>query len=175
MCVLPGDPSWIEGAAYLEDLCALLGSAAEVAETEGEMDRHVLPHLTYRIAENAIGRIRADVREGGRPTVHLVVVPAFELNALRDVLDVLRHARDTEHDATAVMELAEDFGQCFTPSRTAAAFTADLQRVLTVLTLDIPAGRSIATAFALHHTPGFDFDTAYQQLATAWKTAGITP
>jgi hypothetical protein len=47
--------------------------------------------------------------------------------------------------------------------------------VLTVLTLDIPAGRDLAAAFALDHTPGFDFDAAYTQLAAVWTTAGVTP
>ena len=44
-----------------------------------------------------------------------------------------------------------------------------------MLTLDIPARRSIAIAFVLEYVPGFDFDAAYVHLATAWRAAGIKP
>ncbi|MCX4681329.1 hypothetical protein OG413_45305 [Streptomyces sp. NBC_01433] len=47
--------------------------------------------------------------------------------------------------------------------------------MLTVLTLDIPAGRDIATAFALEHMPGFDFDASYKQLLAVWQAAGVMP
>jgi len=46
---------------------------------------------------------------------------------------------------------------------------------LAVLIPDIPAGRSIATAFVLDRAPGFDFRTAYEQLITVWKAADIKP
>ncbi|MFE9890742.1 hypothetical protein, partial [Streptomyces scopuliridis] len=122
-------------------------------------------------------RIKGDVLdpEAGRPTVHLFVVPAFELDALWKVLEVLRCARDAEAGAVEVLELIEGFGECFSPSRTAAAFIADLEKVLTVLTLDIPAGRDLTAAFCLDRTPGFDFDATYAQLATVWRSSGINP
>jgi hypothetical protein len=174
-CVLPGDPSWIQEAAYLEDALGLLGRATEVATANGDADRYVLPDLAYRIAQNTLGRIKDEVLAGGRPTVHLVVVQAFELDALWEVLNVLRRARDGEEGTAEIAELVEGFGECFAPSRTAAAFAADLERALMVLTLDIPAVRDIATAFTLDHAPGFDFDAAYEQLLAVWKAAGVTP
>ncbi|MGW3930377.1 hypothetical protein ACWECC_20080 [Streptomyces microflavus] len=54
-------------------------------------------------------------------------------------------------------------------------FAAGFERVLTVLTLDIPAGRDIATAFALEHVPGFGFDASYKQLLAVWQAAGVKP
>lgn len=171
VCVLPSDPSWIQEAGYLEESLGLLGRAAEVTEAGDDGHRYVLPGLTYRIAERALGRITDEVREGGRPTLHLIVVEAFGLDALWEVLGVLRRARDGEEAAAEVAGLLEDLS----PSRTTAAFVADLEKVLAVLTLDIPAGRSIATAFVQEYMPGFDFDAAYEQLATAWKAAGIKP
>ncbi|MFE7572503.1 hypothetical protein ACFU76_37135 [Streptomyces sp. NPDC057539] len=47
--------------------------------------------------------------------------------------------------------------------------------MLTVLTLDIPAGRDLTAAFCLDSTPGFDFDARYAQLAMVWRSAGINP
>ncbi|MGI5192108.1 hypothetical protein ACQEVY_00315 [Streptomyces sp. CA-288835] len=107
MCVLPGDPSWIQEAGYLEDGFGLLGRAAEVADVRGEADRYVLSDLTYRIAAEAIGRIKHDVldHEAGQPTACLYVVQAFELDALWKVLGVLRRARDGEDRTTEVREL----------------------------------------------------------------------
>ncbi|MCX4658026.1 hypothetical protein [Streptomyces uncialis] len=69
---------------------------AEVAEDRDDADRYVLTGLTYRIAGCVIGRIRGEVLapEAGRPAVRLLTVPAFELDALWKVLEVLRRARD---------------------------------------------------------------------------------
>jgi hypothetical protein len=94
VCVLPGDPSWIQAASSLQDAFGLFARAAEVAAARGEADRYVLTDLTYRIAEEAIGRIKDDVLapEAGRPTVRLLVLPAFQLDALWNVLGVLRRA-----------------------------------------------------------------------------------
>jgi hypothetical protein len=177
VCVLPRDPSWIQEAGYLEDGFGLLGRAAEVADARGEADRYVLSDLTYRIAAEAIGRIKDDARDpkDGRPTVCLYVVQAFELDALWKVLGILRRARDGEDSTAEVRELIDGTGECFSPSRTAAAYIADLEKVLAVLTLDIPASWDIATAFAVERAPGFDFDAAYEQLATVWKAAGVKP
>lgn len=146
-----------------------------MAEDGGDADRYVLTELTYRVAEKAIGRIKdgALAPESGRPTVCLVVMPAFELDALRKVLDVLRRAQESEKGSIQVRELIEGFGECFSPSRTVAAFVTDLARVVSVLTLDIPAVRNIATAFALDGAPGFDLDAAHEQLATVWRASGI--
>lgn len=177
VCVLPGDPTWIETAGYLEDAFDLLGGATEVAEERDHADRFVLTGITYRIAEGMIGRIKADILapDAWRTTVRLMVIPAFELDALWAVLEVLRRARDGEAGAAEVQQLLDGFGECLSPSRTAAAFTADLEMALAVLTLDIPAGRDLAAAFALDQAPGFDFDAAYAQLAAAWRNAGVAP
>ncbi|WP_369192180.1 hypothetical protein [Streptomyces sp. R08] len=100
---------------------------------------------------------------------------AFELDALWKVAEVLHRARDGETGAIAVLELIESFGECFSPSRTSATYIADLQKVLTVLTLEFPAGRDLTTAFALDRASGFDFETAYRQMAAVWTASGVTP
>ncbi|MBB4890397.1 hypothetical protein [Streptomyces netropsis] len=179
VCVLPGDTSWIEGAAHLEQTFGLLGRAVEVAEDRDDADRYLLPALTYRIAENAIGGIKDSVLapEAEGSAFHMVVVPAFELDALWKVLEVLRGARDGEAGTVELRELLEliGFNGYSSASRTLADYVADLERVLTVLTLDIPAGRDLNAAFCLDSTPGFDFNATYEQLATVWRTAGINP
>ncbi|MFJ3423027.1 hypothetical protein ACIPN8_42660 [Streptomyces sp. NPDC086082] len=47
--------------------------------------------------------------------------------------------------------------------------------MLTVLTLDIPADRDLATAFALDRASGFDLETAYRQVAAVWTASCVTP
>lgn len=168
----------MENARHLEDAFDLLGRAAEAAEDRGETDLYVLPGLVYRIAEDAIGRISAEVLdpEAARPAVSLLVLPAFELDALWKVLAVLRRARAGDQGAAEVLGLVQDYGEhCCSPPRTADTFVVDLEKVLTVLTLDIPASRSVASAFALDRAPGFACHTAYEQLAAVWKAAGIRP
>ncbi|MET9483667.1 hypothetical protein [Streptomyces sp. NPDC006638] len=179
VCVLPGDPSWLVDTAHLEQVFALLGRAAEVAEDEGEADRYLLPALTFRIAQRVISRIKDDVLDpdAGKTAVVLVVVPAFELDALWAVLEALRRTRDGDPDAAELLEVLDliSFDGGSSPSRTPATYTADLETVLAVLALDIPAVRDMARAFALDRAPGFDFDVAYGQLTTAWHAAGIKP
>ncbi|MGQ4486050.1 hypothetical protein ACN6LM_002408 [Streptomyces sp. SAS_281] len=173
-CVLPGDPSWIEAAAYLAEVFALLGRGSEITEAEYDAVRYGLPSLTYRIAGHAVRRLKADVPgpQATRATVCLDIVPEFELDALWHVQSVLRRARDGED--TEVLDLLDPFLDSFPQRPSIATLTADLETVLAVLTLDIPAGRDMATALALG-APDFDYDTAYTHLVTAWTAAGITP
>ncbi|MCX5112464.1 hypothetical protein OOK13_29085 [Streptomyces sp. NBC_00378] len=59
------------------------------------------------------------------------------------------------------------------PPRSAADIVAQLNRVLSVLLLDIPAVRTLATALALNTPQGTHIQTAYGQIRTVRRTAGI--
>uniref|UniRef100_UPI003A8B5EF6 hypothetical protein n=1 Tax=Streptomyces sp. 4F14 TaxID=3394380 RepID=UPI003A8B5EF6 len=87
-CVLPGDPAWIHGAGYVQDILASLAAAAAVAHDYGDPEQYVLPHLPFQVAVDTIGRIRCDMPPIRRDAVYLMSLPAFQLEALWQVLGV---------------------------------------------------------------------------------------
>lgn len=177
VCVLPGNPAWLERASYIEDLTGLLAAAADTAADRGQEDRYVLPGLTYRIAQESMGHVKnAVLTPSAAPALaRVMAMPAFRLDALWMVLDVLRCARDGAGGAATVRDLVDGYGECLEPERTAEDVAADLERVLAVLTLNVPAGRDIAAAVVLNQPVDRRVTAAYRQLAAAWQAAGITP
>ena len=170
---MPGDPAWIENARPVQELLELLTALAAVAE---DPDAYVLHHVPYQVAAETIGDIRADLpdRPSGRGLgVYLLALPGFRLDALWQVLAVLRRAQDRDPDADRILAFAEDYGgHAFHPPRKVGDFIADLERVLAVLTLDIPAVASVATTLILSRERDADFASACAQLHAAWKAAG---
>ncbi|WP_424217778.1 hypothetical protein ACN20G_37095 (plasmid) [Streptomyces sp. BI20] len=176
VCVLPGDPSWFEGVVYLEALFGVLEAAAE-ATADGDA-AGMPPPLTFGVAEGAVARVREDVLdpEAGLPTFRLFVLPAHELDALWQVLESLRSARSGDADAAGVLEVVAAFCSHSVPSRTVDAVIGDLERVLTLLSLDIPAVKDLATAVCLDvPSHGLDPEAAYEDITRVWRTAGIIP
>lgn len=106
--------------------------------------------------------------------VFLQAVPAWETYALWQFLVALRSARDGEPDATALGELLREAGEYRHPPRSGPQPTSSpAQRVLSVLPLDIPAVRTLATALALNTPQDTHLQTAHGQIRTARRTAGI--
>ncbi|MFI5774667.1 hypothetical protein ACIA74_40600 [Streptomyces sp. NPDC051658] len=101
----------------------------------------------------------------------LRAVPAWETDALWQVHVALRRARDGEPDTAALGDLLREVGEDCHPPQTAADITDRLNRVLAVLLLDIPAVRTLATA--LDTPQDTDIQNTYEQIRTAWATAGI--
>ncbi|MFJ8478411.1 hypothetical protein [Kitasatospora sp. NPDC094011] len=137
--MLPGRPDWIRDVVYLDGRVLDYLAAAAAANARWDDDnRHLLPAGTYRIAAQAITDLAAVPDDGraGRMLL-LYALPAWKLEALWDVLLVLRRTVAGDPDTDAVRELLEDLGnELFTPPRTVRRFTADLERVVAVLTLD---------------------------------------
>ncbi|MFG3532982.1 hypothetical protein ACGF8B_40740 [Streptomyces sp. NPDC047917] len=59
------------------------------------------------------------------------------------------------------------------PPQSVSDIAGRLNRVLAVLLLDIPAVRTLATALVLNTPQDTHIQTAYEQIHTAWATAGI--
>ncbi|WP_125530674.1 hypothetical protein [Streptomyces sp. WAC 06725] len=133
-CVLPGDPAWIDDARYVQETLDCLAAAAAVAHDYGEPEKYVLAHLPFQVAADTLGRIRFDMPPARRDAVFLMALPAFELEALWEVLGVLRRARDADDAAAEVYDLVRDYAmRCFTPPCDVDDVVADLERVLAVL------------------------------------------
>ncbi|MEU6406221.1 hypothetical protein [Streptomyces sp. NPDC046985] len=157
-----------------------MSAAAYTAQSHtGETDRYVLPPLTYQIAVDVLGDIRAQIPDRSSQIdgcrVLLLVVEGHELEALWDVLAVLRRARDGDEDTGELSSLVEDrLRESHLRPRTFTDVISELERVLTLLTLDIPAVRSVATALLLNQDPDEELRQAYAQLSDVWRSVGIT-
>jgi hypothetical protein len=168
-CVLPGDPSWIQDARYLDDdLLRFIASAALVA---GDY-RYVLPAVAYDVAAAAIGRLAMDLPATPEGRLYLLSQPAWELRHLQDVLQVLRRAQSGEPDTSELADLLQDL-QKGPLTRTIDQCITDLQRVVAVLTLDTPAVRTLATALALDLPHDLAVREAYNRVRTGWAAAGV--
>ncbi|GAB2628279.1 hypothetical protein GCM10027168_70030 [Streptomyces capparidis] len=175
-CVLPKDPAWVKDAGYLaEGVLSMLASAAAVAEAQGEY-RLLLPAVTYHQAAHLLARLAAALPE--HPTtggLYLLSLPAWELEALWEVLTALRRARDGEPDTEKLRYLVEFCGASFCgPERSIAEIVDDLRRVTAVLTLDTPAVTTLATALVLRAPLDGAAWEAYGHIKAAWKAAGIS-
>lgn len=64
--------------------------------------------------------------------------------------------------------------RCFTPPRGIDEVVADLERILAVLSLDIPAVRTVATTLLLDGKRDDAFRRARDELFAAWRAAGLS-
>ncbi|MEU5431568.1 hypothetical protein AB0H73_39030 [Streptomyces olivoreticuli] len=174
--MLPGDSAWINDARYVQDILASLAAAAAVAHDYGHPETYVLPHLPFQVAADTIGQISSDMPPARHDAVFLMPLPAFRLEALWQVLGVLRRARDADEDAAEVLDLVRDYAmRCFRPPRRVDDVVTDMERILAVLSLDIPAVHTVATTLLLKAERDDDFRSARDDLFAAWRAAGIGP
>jgi len=185
-CVLPEDPSWIRPVRKVGELIDLLGSLAAVRERDAEhgqqlaeAEDYILPSATYlTVAEliEAIDHTVLDPKPGEEKQVYLIALPHFKLEAVWAVLTVLKRARDRDPGTEKLAETVTDYSEgCFERPQRDWGFIPDLERVLAVLTLDIPAVRHLAATLALDGDRDSGFREAYTQLADAWQAQGIRP
>ncbi|MER5890434.1 hypothetical protein ABT160_41960 [Streptomyces sp. NPDC001941] len=175
--VLPGDPGWLHRVAYLDE--KVLGLAAGAAYVRGD-DVYGLPALTFDTAAGLIGRLTADLTTATPTTLgtgtgmFLAALPAWELDTLWQTHALLRRAADREPDTEELAELLDLLGQSlFDTPHTIEDFTADLEHLLAILTLDTPAVRMVATALTLGHAIDARVRHASGQIQDCWKGTGL--
>ncbi|WP_405914465.1 hypothetical protein OG760_37235 (plasmid) [Streptomyces sp. NBC_00963] len=174
-CVLPSFPSWISDVQWLDLvlLDQLAGAAGDTIK-----DGPPLPDAPYQTAADAINNLAADLDEPPatvQDSVYLKAVPAWEVDALWQVLLVLREAQADTPGTTGLRELLEEIGTYSSPTRSPKEAIASLERVLAVLLLDIPAVRTLATALILKTPWNSAAAAAAAQIHRAWSSAGIHP
>jgi hypothetical protein len=152
--VLPGDVSWLLEVQYLEQrVLPALARAAMVAGDRFDEDAFVLPGETYLAVADILGRLAEELLPGAGAEDGLVLLflRSWELDYLWQVLTVLRRAQAGDPDAAEVRELLHDVG--FGLDRSVEQMAGDLQRLVAVLTLDIPAVRTLADAILTRSMP----------------------
>ncbi|WP_159028371.1 hypothetical protein [Kitasatospora sp. MY 5-36] len=169
--ILPGTPAWIRPAPYLADVLGLAAAAARTRPHD-----YPLPALTLDIAADLLKDLTADLPNTPPDTAIRAVLyplPAWALNALRDVTAVLRTAAEDETNPRpalrATLELLGEELDYPSP----AEMAADLESLLVVLELDGPAVREAAADMTLgrrrkHHR------TALDEVHAQWARLGVS-
>ncbi|WP_436998900.1 hypothetical protein [Streptomyces sp. enrichment culture] len=166
---------------YLEEgVLRTVAAAAAVATDRFAGDRFVLSAATFEGAAAVIGRLADEEAEpaGGEDVIAVLLLPAWELEYLWQVLTTFHRARAGEPEAADLRELLQDLGHGH--DRTLEQITEDLLRVVAVLTLDTPAVRTLAAAAArtLGLRAGDPPDAAavpaaLEEVRAAWHAVGI--
>ncbi|MER8103922.1 hypothetical protein [Kitasatospora sp. NPDC094016] len=170
--ILPGNPAWIQHAAYLSEVLDLTAAAARVRPGE-----YPLPALALETAGEAIGEIAADLAAAAvdaAPQAVLYVLPAWALKVLQDVLAALRAAAADGEEACVLRSTLVLLGESldYPRGRTPAEMAADLEPVVAVLALDGPAVRAAATELALNRWQA-GTETALTEVYAQWVRLGV--
>ncbi|MET9535331.1 hypothetical protein ABZY02_33035 [Streptomyces sp. NPDC006649] len=175
--MLPSLPSWIADVRWLDLM--LLDQLAGAAEDTIE-DGPPLPDAPYQAAAAAINNLSAALPLDGPPStaqdsVYLKAVPAWEIDALWQVLVVLRQAQAGTPDTAGLRDLLDEIATYSSPIRTPDDAITTLERVLAVLLLDIPAVRTLATTLILKNPWNTAAEASAAEIHAAWRAAGIRP
>ncbi|MFF5393096.1 hypothetical protein ACFY5H_33055 [Streptomyces sp. NPDC013012] len=95
-------------------------------------------------------------------------MPVYQLQAPMSVRAELARARDGEPATEGLRDLLLFYGGY--TDQTPDSLLALLDRALAVLALNLPAVHTVALALLARRTPDPD---AYEQIAAAWKKAGV--
>jgi hypothetical protein len=163
VCILPTNPAWIRDRAYL----------ADVLETVVGPATRWSPVPTSTSWWLAIGVLRdlPDATEPRGGSFLLLPLPAHKLEALWQVRAALAAAVEHEADTESLLSLLQDYLDI--TDRTPDGLLRELDTILAVLTLDLPAAHTVATTLLLDGDRDEAFHTAYRQITTAWAAAGI--
>ncbi|MBF4138141.1 hypothetical protein [Streptomyces albidoflavus] len=177
-CIIPAYRAWLQEVGWVAEALGIVSAAAYVSQKHtGQAEAYGLPPLTYDIAASTLSDIcETSVAAGSPPgSVQLVLVEGWELEALWSVVDVLRRSGDAPAGNEDLANLVRMYlweNEAHHPGALADLIKA-LERVLAVLTLDIPAAREIATALALRREVSPALQHAVAEVRDVWRAAGI--
>ncbi|MFD4659633.1 hypothetical protein ACFWP2_28860 [Kitasatospora sp. NPDC058444] len=168
--ILPGTPAWIRPAPYLADVLGLAAAAARARPHD-----YPLPALTLDNAADLLKDLAASLPDTPPDTATQAVLyplPAWALNALRDVTAALRTAAEDETNPRPALRptlllLGEDLDY-----PTPAEMAAGLESLLVVLELDGPAVREVVADLMLGRRRK-RHRTALDEVHAQWARLGV--
>ncbi|MFB7031540.1 MULTISPECIES: hypothetical protein [unclassified Streptomyces] len=167
---LPSGRSWNGEARMVGEVLHTVAAAA--ARTLDDT-RYLLPALTWQVACEQVGDcVTTDHRaEHGR----ILLLPAHALEAIWACRAALARATDPDDDAERLADLLDTDGYLQPVHHTdLPSLIEALDRVLAVLTLDLPAARTLATRVALNGEIDEEGQAAFDEILAAWRRAKIS-
>lgn len=170
--LLPSSFAWSTDARLVAEVLETVASAAARILDD---TRYVLPALTWQNAAELVGDcVTTDHR---CEHVWAMSLPAYALDAVLACRTALVQVAgsDTGIDADSA-DLAELLSYCLDcfHSTDLRSVIAALDRVLAVLTLDLPAARRLMTNLVLNpEAVGPEAKSTFDEVLLAWRRAGV--
>ncbi|MET9658158.1 hypothetical protein [Streptomyces sp. NPDC006510] len=170
--LLPSSFAWAADVRLVGGVLGTVGSAAACILDD---TRYVEPALTWQIAAELVGD--CDTTDHRCERVRAMSLPAHTLDALWACRTALVQVTDSDAGiAVGSADLADLLSyclECFHSTDLRSVIEA-LDRVLAVLTLDLPAARTLMTTLVLSPgTFGPEAKNAFDRVLVAWRKAGV--
>ncbi|MEU3401338.1 hypothetical protein [Streptomyces filamentosus] len=164
---LPSDPSWNAQAHLVGEVLHTMAAAA--ARTLDDT-RYLVPALTWQVAAD---QVRDCVTADHHPDrLRILLLPAHALEAIWSCRTAL--ARTTGHDdAERLAGLLDSYLDPVHDIGLPGLMDA-LDQVLAVLTLDLPAARTLATRVALNSGIREEDQEVLDEIRAAWRRTGTS-
>jgi hypothetical protein len=165
--LLPSSFAWSADAHLVGEALGTVGSAAARPLDD---TRYVLPTLTWQIAAETVGDCATTDH---RPeNLRLLVLPAYALDAVWACRNALAGTATGDPDSEALADVLSLYLYSVHDADLPGLIAA-LDRVLAVLTLDLPAARTLVSRLALNTGLSPDTRTALDDVLAAWRGAGV--
>lgn len=171
--VLPSGSAWSADARLVGDALTTVGSAA--ACTNDDTARYLQPTLPRQIAAEVVGDCAATDHDPDR--VRALSLPGYALDAVwvchAALLQAAHTTPDSDEDAGPLAGLLAHYLQDVHHLEVADLIGA-VERILAVLSLDLPAARTLLIHLALNpEAVPPEARSAYHDIQAAWRRAGV--
>jgi hypothetical protein len=168
--LLPSSVAWSADARLVGEALRTLGSAS--ARTLDDT-RFVLPALTWQIAADTVADCATEDHRA--ENLRILVLPAYVLDAAWACRSALAGAAGAVDGDPASADLADVLALYLHSVQDAdlPGLIEALDRILAVLTLDLPAAHTLMARLALNVQLGPDNLTALDDVLAAWRRAGV--
>ncbi|GAB2891318.1 hypothetical protein [Streptomyces mayteni] len=164
--LLPSSIEWNADARLVGAALEIVWSAAACTLDD---TRYRVPALKWQIATEVVGDC---ANTDDRPeNVRLLSLPAYALDAVWACHAAL-HAADSDPDDARLADLLSYYLDSV-HSTDLRGLLAAVERVLAVLTLDLPATRELVTHLVLTSAPSPETRAALDEVLAAWRRAGV--
>ena len=165
--LLPCGRAFSADARLVGEVLETVGSAA--ASTLDDT-RYLIPTLTWQIGAEAVGDLATDDH---RPeNLRAASVPAYALEAVWACRAALAEAADRGADGARLADLLADYPDVLHDTDLRGVVTV-LERILAVLTLDLPGTRALVTRLLLQQEVSPDNRAVFDDVLVAWRNAGV--
>lgn len=163
---LPSSPSWNAQAHLVGEV---LHTVAATAARTLDDTRYLVPSLTWQVAAD---QVRDCVTTDHHPDrLRILLLPAHVLEAIWSCRTALTRA--TGHDAERLAGLLDSYLDPVHDIDLPGLMDA-LDQVLAVLTLDLPAARTLAARVALNRGIREEDQEVLDEIRAAWRRTGTS-
>jgi len=169
--LLPSSPAWSADARLVGEVLATVGSAAACTSDD---TRYLQPTLTWQIAAETVGDCATTDHDPDH--VRALSLPGHALDAVwachAALLQAAGTTPDSDEEAGPLAGLLAHYLKDVHHIEVTDLVGA-VERILAVLSLDLPAARTLITHLALNPEAGPEARSAYANVRAAWRRAGV--